>query len=135
MGWLANFPLFYHKFYIPYPITVNYAEGVFGMVVKIENISQTILRTFLPYLILKVVNDQKSTTAYSVMQIINSTFNVHFSPAPFYHIINNLALRGHLKKSPDAPTITITPKGKKLLDKVSAESQKIIKQIHEFLEQ
>jgi len=125
----------HHKFYIPYPITVNYAEGVFGMVAKIEKISYTILRTFLPYLILKVVNDQQSTTAYGVMQIINNTFNVLFSPAPFYHIINNLALRGYLKKSPDAPTITITPKGEKLLKKVSKESKKIIEQIHEFLEQ
>ena len=105
------------------------------MVAKIEKISYTILRTFLPYLILKVVNDQQSTTAYGVMQIINNTFNVLFSPAPFYHIINNLALRGYLKKSPDAPTITITPKGEKLLKKVSKESKKIIEQIHEFLEQ
>jgi len=103
------------------------------MVVKIENIHQTILRTFLPYLILKVLNDMQSVTAYNIMQIINDQFKTRFGPASFYNIIHNLALRGYLKKAPDDPIITITPKGKTLLKKVLPESEKAIQQIHSFL--
>lgn len=103
------------------------------MASRIDNVSNHILRTYLPYLILKVLMTKGTVTAYTIIQSINSAFQTQISAGTVYNTLNILERKAYIKRDIETPEITITQRGKELLLKALNESETTIQKIHDFL--
>jgi len=103
------------------------------MASRIDNTSYTVLRTYLPYLVLKVLMVKGTVTAYTVIQTINDAFGMQLSPGTIYNTLNSLERKGYIDRKVDSPEITITTQGKALVLKALREGEAITQKIHNFL--
>ena len=104
------------------------------MASRMDNVSYVILRTYLPYLVLKVLMTKGTVTAYTIIQAINDAFQMQLSPGTIYNTLNTLERKGYIDRKLESPEITITTQGKALVLKALRESETITPKIHDFLQ-
>jgi DNA-binding PadR family transcriptional regulator len=98
--------------------------------VRFENVSYVIVKSFLPYIALASIKKAGEATAYNIIQHVQEELNVVLSAGTMYSTIYGLERQGYIKGK---TRYRLTDKGMALLQNSRKTMKEILPKVEAFI--
>jgi DNA-binding PadR family transcriptional regulator len=102
--------------------------------VKFENVPHVIVKGFLPYIILAIIEEEGGATAYTILNQIRDRLNVIISAGTLYQSIYGLERQGYVERVEGQVKFGATDKGLALLQNAKKTMKELSPKIEALLE-